>query len=225
MSLKARAALQYMLPVALAYAALVTALAAGEALGWPTFTQKTAPAALLCLICQAVQDVVPTRWKEVLVYWRLHDRLPGHRAFTEHAVGDARIPDAALARLIAGADMAPREQNALWYRHYLAGRAEPQVAHENFRYLAWRDTTMLLLLLAFGSAVFGATAILSWRQTLYVGGSCALAALFGALAARNTGQALVRNVVARAAAKPVKASGATRPARTKHVSAKPSGKE
>lgn len=199
MSLKSRVAMQYILPLLLAYIAIVTAFAAGEEPSLAVITKKTAPAAIFCLACQLLQDFLPRSWKEVIVFWRVKDRLPGHRAYTEVCDGDTRIPASYIDRIRRSENMDPGSQNAIWYRQYSSVSKEPQVAHENLRYIAWRDTSIVLFLLAVGAPLFGAFSIISWAQAGVLALGCCLCALASILCARNTAHSLVRNVVARCA--------------------------
>jgi hypothetical protein len=199
MSLKSKVALSYLVPLILIYAALVTALAAKEG---PSLASalKAVPAAVLCIACQLIQDVVPRSWKESLIFLRRRDRLPGCRAFTSVCDHDPRIPRAWIDTVITTNSMEPKAQNALWYGLYLKVSEKPQVAHENFRYLAWRDVTMVLWILVFASVALFPLGVLGATRMGIVMLCCTSSAIATTLAARNTAHSLVRNVVAHAAA-------------------------
>jgi hypothetical protein len=196
LSMKARVVAQYLVPLITAYSVLIAWLSDGRMPTLDAAVQRALPAAGLFILCQLLQDVVPKSAKEVLVFWRLTDRLPGHRAFSSVARSDTRISLASLAAVTGEADLDGPAQNALWYQKYKTVSSEASVAHESFRYLAWRDVTTTLALLAPVSAAFGAVQWLSWGDVMIAAAACLLAGLLTALAARNAAHSLVRNVLA-----------------------------
>lgn len=56
--------------------------------------------------------------KAILVFWRFDEVLPGHRAFSVHAVNDSRIDMEALRKNVGAFPDAAREENTMWYRLY-----------------------------------------------------------------------------------------------------------
>ena len=56
--------------------------------------------------------------KEILVFWRFKNRLPGCRAFTKLINTDQRIDITSLKKLLGKFPEDPSEQNRLWYKIY-----------------------------------------------------------------------------------------------------------
>ncbi len=194
-SMKARVVAQYLVPLITAYAVLIVWLSDGQLPTVDAALKRAMPAAGLFIVCQLLQDVFPKSVKEVLVFWRITDRLPGHRAFSVIARSDTRIPLIGISA--AGeAELDGPSQNARWYQKYKTVSSEESVAHESFRYLAWRDVTTTLWLLAVGSIAFAFVGWLGWLEVLVATSTCIIAALATALAARNAANSLVRNVLA-----------------------------
>lgn len=134
--------------------------------------------------------------KAVLVFWRLRDTLPGHRAFSVHAIKDPRIDMETLRKNAGKFPEAPRDQNATWYRLYKKVESEITVAQAHRHYLLFRDLATLSLLLAPIATLTlyildVAPAAVGFAAALFVGQYVATA-----VAARNNGVRLVTNVLA-----------------------------
>jgi hypothetical protein len=90
--------------------------------------------------------------KARLVFWRIDNALPGHRAFSKLAPGDPRIDMQKLIKKMGDAlPEDPKEQNSKWYSIYkqYADSVIVLPAHKNF--LLARDLCSIALLFA----VFG----------------------------------------------------------------------
>jgi hypothetical protein len=157
---------------------------------------RLAGASIAPVIVLLLTSILPTELKDALVFWRVRDVLPGHRAFSVYAHKDPRID---LARLLAVAGTFPdaaRDQNSLWYRLYRQVETDPAVAQAHRHFLLFRDLAALSLLLA----------ILAPAALYALGGGATAAwlavALFGvqylatALAGRFHGVRFVCNVLA-----------------------------
>lgn len=205
MTLKNKAALQYLLPLLLIYAGAIAALASDELPTIESLIGAALPASAMLAVCHLLQDAIPKAFKETLIFWRISDRLPGHRSFTDHCKGDPRIPADFIARTLEAVRQEATTQNAKWYGLYLTVAKHPQVEHENLRYLAWRDATSTLLLLAVGTLALPLLNVVSWRHAGWVAAACIGLGAVTLLAARNAAYSLVRNTVAVAASggKPV----------------------
>ena len=188
------------MPLLVLYVGSVTLLAGGPISDWSGTVRRALPAGGLLLLAHLVQDLIPRDFKEMVVFFRREHRLPGHRAFTEVCRDDPRIPSSYLDKVQSEKRMGPADQNAAWYQQYTTVSSTPSVAHSNFRYIAWRDATVTLLLLALVTPTLGAFETLSWTEVLMVSGSCIGLAILTGVAARNTAVSLVRNVVAAVAA-------------------------
>jgi hypothetical protein len=159
----------------------------------------TAAAPVIVLL---LTSLFSSEFKASLVYWRLRDVLPSHRAFTVHAPRDSRINIEALRKNVGEFPEAPRDQSSRWYQLYRkAGNDVPVVgAHRHF--LLFRDMAAMSVVL------LPVAPIALW----FLDRSLALpaAVLFGAqyllsaIAARHNGVRMVTNVLALHSAKKVR---------------------
>lgn len=78
--------------------------------------------------------ILPSSVKDSIVFWRLKDALPGHRAFSQHMKGDPRVDVFALKEKIGELPQSPRDQNATWYRlsHKYRSNVSVVDAHKRF---------------------------------------------------------------------------------------------
>lgn len=196
MNLKNKAAASYLLPLLLSYVGIVSALSFGSGAEWTDLVGAALPASAILIACHLLQDILSKPLKEFLVFYRKSDRLPGHRAFTQVCLNDARIPPAFLVAKLGTIGCSGNEQNAEWYAMYRQVASERAVEHENFRYLAWRDATATLVLLAVFTPLFRAFGQLRWENVFWVSLGCVGLSILTATAARNAASSLVRNVVA-----------------------------
>ena len=201
MTLKSKAALTYILPLLAAYGALIALSSIDGRSAWLDIAMRTLPASALAVLASLFQDIVPKPVKEFFVFYRLRNRLPGHRAYTKICVGDPRIDANFLARMRKGSRSDPERQNVEWYGQYRAVSTEPSVMHENFRYLAWRDLTATLIVLGLLSTLLVPAGTLPITRTALVAACCIAAAILTGTAARHAASSLVRNVVSLNASK------------------------
>lgn len=134
--------------------------------------------------------------KDVLVFWRMTETLPGHRAFSVYAPKDARINLDALRRNVGTFPDEAREQNTMWYKLYKKVESDVAVAQAHRHYLLFRDLAALSLLLAPLSALllyfFGASVASSGLAFALLLVQYAATAV----AARHNGVRFVTNVLA-----------------------------
>lgn len=195
-SLKKGIATKYLLPIVAVYAATAAWLGLDRVTAVTSVLQHLGVAAVGGLILLVLQEVVPRSVKEVLVFFRLKERLPGCRAFSVIAVRDPRIDPLELGVLLPSAPMSGVEQNALWYRWLKSVESDPAIADNHHRFLALRDAAVLLCVLGIASPflAFLGPQHLGW---FVLGGAFLAAYLVTALAARNSAIRLVANVIAR----------------------------
>lgn len=143
-----------------------------------------------------LNSLVPARAKAVMVFWRVRNVLPGHRAFSKHAADDPRIDIERLRKNIGAFPENPREQNATWYRLFKKVEMEAAVDHAHQQFLLLRDVASLsvLLLLAVVLAMLagGLTSGQAGIAVLLFGIQYVLAAI----SAAAQGRGLVRSVLA-----------------------------
>jgi hypothetical protein len=153
-------------------------------------------AGLLPIVTLVLNGWVKSSYKEVLVFWRTREALPGHRAFTELAPGDSRID---LQRLEASHGVLPtepEEQNRLWYRLHRKHEERPELRGAHRDYLLARDLTAMGFFL-----IFAGVAVVAWAGLWSRGGAYYFVALVVeylvlATAGRHYGERLVCNVLA-----------------------------
>lgn len=148
------------------------------------------------LVAVFLNDLLPSNAKASIVFWRIKDALPGHRAFSEHAEADPRIDIAALKKKVGDFPGNPRDQNSCWYKLFQKHQSNVIISDSHRRFLLFRDSsslTLLILAIAWiASVLAGAPAVL---QASIIGG-LAVQFLWLAISARNTGIRLVQNVLA-----------------------------
>ncbi len=143
--LKAKTAALFMVPAATAYTLGAGYFFKGDSqafLDWTVLKN----AAILAIAGALVQDIVPRNLKEVLVFFRISDRLPGCRAFQQRT--SDRFDLSRITNLSELESLSGEAQQQLFYRVYCKHRENETVAARSFRFIAWRDTATLLVLLS-----------------------------------------------------------------------------
>jgi hypothetical protein len=156
----------------------------------------TAAAPVIVLI---LTGILPAEVKAMLVYWRVRDVLPSHRAFTLHAVRDSRIDLATLRKNVGEFPTAPRDQSSRWYQLYKAVGTDVIVSNSHRHFLLFRDLAALSFVL-----IFAAPAVLWFIDRPLVSPAALIFGaqyLLSAIAARHEGVRLVNNVLALHSAK------------------------
>jgi hypothetical protein len=157
-----------------------------------------APGVIACVVALAANAFLPAPLKHVLVFWRIKEVLPGHRAFTEFAPNDPRI-DLARLKQNCGGQIPTRavDQNKVWYRLLMKHEEHPAVADAHRRFLALRDMAATTVLLAI---LFSISAAIAKADPLFYPvliGLLGIEYLFLRVGAVNEAERLVCNVLAR----------------------------
>jgi hypothetical protein len=141
--------------------------------------------------------LIPTEWKEVMVFWRVSERLPGHRAFTVLAKKDSRVSLSRLRDLHGTLPRTGSKQNDLWYTIYNKYRDFEEVRDPHCSYLLYRELTYLNLAVGLFLLVPSFIAgLIPMKVALYVIGVVVLASVALALNARNAAKRMVQNALA-----------------------------
>lgn len=148
------------------------------------------------LIAVFLNDLLPSNAKASIVFWRIKDALPGHRAFSEHAETDPRIDIAALKKKIGYIPQSAREQNASWYRLFQKHQSNVVVNDSHKRFLIFRDSASLTLLILLIAWIASALSKVPFGPQAVVVGGLMIQFLWLSISARNTGIRLVQNVLA-----------------------------
>jgi hypothetical protein len=162
--------------------------------------RAAAPGTVACVLALALNAFIPAWLKHVLVFWRVKDVLPGHRAFSELLSTDSRIDVARLKEKCGGAFPAgAAEQNTLWYRLLNKHEQHPAVADAHRRFLALRDMAtsapLLALFFALAAGILKVDAMFYPVLITVIG----IEYLFLRVGAVNEAERLVCNVLAREA--------------------------
>ena len=134
--------------------------------------------------------------KHSLVFWRWHDVLPGHRAFTVHAAKDPRFDVATLRKRIGKFPVTAREQNARWYKLYKEVQDAASVVDAHRSFLLFRDLAAMSLLLAVVVSLAFLVVGLGWQRSTAAALVLLLQYLLSVVASRISAHRFVRNVLA-----------------------------
>lgn len=140
------------------------------------------------------KDVLPRSAKEVLVFWRLSNRMPAHRVFDKQH--DNRIDWQKIRDAGGAPSLSPQEQNALWYNWYKTYRNDPSVVQSHKSYLAFRDLAAVAVLSAPGPWLTAALVDMSIGGRLALFALPVLAWFLAALAARAKASDMMYQVLA-----------------------------
>jgi hypothetical protein len=197
MSHKTQAAIQFLAPTAMIYFAVAVFLIDDRWPSWAVVKENSLAFVGIGLAAMLVQDLIPKAAKEVLVFWRLHERLPGHRAFSEIAFQGSNIDRNEIPDFESLRDSESEKQQIEFYKMYRNVGNDSAVSHISQRYIAWRDTTVLLFLLSLITVPVVYT--IDQSKIVHVGltlSAVSLAcAILTAIAAQNSAVALVIQVL------------------------------
>lgn len=118
------------------------------------------------------QDLFPKSLKEILVFWRVRNRVPGFRAFSPRmSYGELLDRDEVLA-IEDRQKLSPKMQNRMFYRLYNKCRDSGAVSNSSYRYLQWRELAFLALISSIAVFVIyvrnrGITSLLPWELAGY----------------------------------------------------------
>lgn len=90
--------------------------------------------------------VIPVDIKNVIIFWRFKNSLPGCRVFTELICKDHRIDIKELETRYGKLPTDPREQNALWYRIYKDKQNEKIILSSHGKWLLFRECAIIALI-------------------------------------------------------------------------------
>lgn len=196
-SQKAKVVIQYLVPVSVGYFALAIFITRGSPLSYADINPLANAAALLSVAAALVQDLVPKPLKEFAVFWRFRERLPGHRAFSHEIESTHRFDVNRILNWNELKNLVSTNQQKIFYRVYKKHRDIPAVYHYSFRYLAWRDTGSMLLILAIVTMALSSFKIVQIGAipALKISTTCLCFWLLTVLAARQASKELIVQVL------------------------------
>lgn len=172
------------------------AILAGDWISLAQNLGSALPAGLGLVLTGILNAQLSPEMKARIVFMSWNDPLPGCKAFSHHAKSDARVDIACLELTHGPLPIAPREQNALWYRLYKTIENEPAVKQVHRAFLFTRDYTSLALMFAVFFGVAGFFQISSKLVALGYFGLLVLQFVLAGQAARNHGKRFVTTVLA-----------------------------
>jgi hypothetical protein len=177
-----------------------------------TGAENLLPVGVALIVATVLNGLLSADAKPRVVFLRWHHALPGHRAFSEHAVRDPRIDVAALEKIHGGPlPTDPVEQNRTWYWMYKSVENNPAVRQSHRDYLFMRDYAGLgaVFIVLYGAV--GMFTIPSMRVGLMYLAVLVAQFVLVRQAACNYGTRFVTTVLARIAGKETPAA---KPAKT-----------
>ncbi len=148
------------------------------------------------IITLVLNGIMANSIKEIIVFWKVKNRLPGCRAFSHFAIRDPRINIESLKNKIGEFPKEPDEQNRVWYSLYKQYESDEVVRGSHRDFLLTRDLTSLsfLFLVIFGSiSIFYVNSIVSMYLFYLI-----IQYLILSFSSRNYGNRFVCNVLAKA---------------------------
>lgn len=161
----------------------------------------TAALGLIMIASLLLLGMINPNWRDRLIHWRLHDPLPGCRAFSRIGPESSHVNMEQLTKNFGPLPEDGAEQNRLFYKLYSDFREDIGVLDAHGRYLAARDLGTITALIMLGLPWLTWWATDNAPRSFAYG--CALFAVyfFCALAAKNYSWRMVQHVLALASSK------------------------
>jgi hypothetical protein len=122
-------------------ASSIPAKVAGE---WSAVARSIGPWAVVSsFVVILLLGNIPTALIYSVVFHRVRNALPGHRAFSVYVYRDPRIDVPRLTARIGSFPTESKQQNARWYSLYVAHESDARVSGAHRRFLLMRDATGL----------------------------------------------------------------------------------
>lgn len=149
------------------------------------------------IITLVLNGIIPSSFKEIIVFWKIKGRLPGCRAFSHFAMEDPRVNIELLKNKVGEFPKEPKEQNRIWYSLYQEYSNDKVILGSHRDFLLMRDITSLSFLFLL---ILGTLSFLFNNLTYTFAYLCFLIVQFlvSSLVARNYGNRFVCNVLAKA---------------------------
>lgn len=195
-SQKSQIVVQTLSPYAVAYAIVCLVLLGNPISELVTDWEKIFALAFFSVGLALLQDLIPRSFKEWLIFWRVKNRLPGHRAFDPSRRWSSVISRDEVVDIEIREELTQKYQDRLFYRIYDKYRESGSVKHYSLRYLQWRE----LASLAFISGLVGYAFLASVLGWLSIEAGKAVGVAVGVTllciaAARNASSALIDRVL------------------------------
>lgn len=164
---------------------------------WTPLLSIGASATTVAIFALAANHLLPRWMKEIIVFLRFKNTQPGCRAFSVHANKDKRIDVSSLKKSIGRFPILGSKQNALWYKLLKQNEDKASVRYAHKNYLLFRDIASLsfifCILVSLPLLVYNFCSV-----TVSLFGWLLFQYLLCMIAAQNSGNSLVDNVLAEA---------------------------
>lgn len=147
------------------------------------------------ILVKILTDILTPQLKHVIIFWRLKDTLPGHRAFSEMVNKDPRIDKENLEKRLESFPSEPIDQNRLWYKIYQKYKNDELILDSHSKFLFFRDSCVLTIFVFVVSIAICVVLKVTQFQFLLVISYQILQLLILMIAGRNTGNRFVQNVL------------------------------
>jgi hypothetical protein len=164
---------------------------------WRTFFGITGLlASLTTAVGILITYLISSDAKATLVFWRVRNSLPGCSAFSHHVHSDPRIDATALKKKCGPFPSDPQEQNALWYKLYKKNETDARIRDSQQMFLFFRDAASISLLIFLVIGMLYTLGVPAFQRCGYALVVMAIQYFLFVVAARNTANRFVRNVLA-----------------------------
>jgi len=100
---------------------------------------------LLPILLIILQGILSPKIKEVLVFWKVKNRLPGSQAFSKYLQSDDRINKRKLIEKYGKLPKNKDKQNKLWYKMYKDVSSDIGITKAHKDYLLTRELTIITI--------------------------------------------------------------------------------
>jgi hypothetical protein len=152
---------------------------------------------IMPLLVIILSGIISSGFKAVVVFWRIKNALPGHRAFTKLAPGDVRIDMNVLKKKLNTLPVEPKKQNTLWFKLYKEYENAITVRHAHKNFLLTRDLATIALIFTVGGSIGLSFGHVHYVTILKYFGIMLLHYISLTIVAQNHGNRFVCNVLAK----------------------------
>lgn len=100
---------------------------------------------LLPIFLVIIQGLIPPKIKEIIIFWKIKNRLPGCQAFSKYLYEDNRIDKKKLMEKYGKFPKKEEKQNKLWYLIYKDVSSDAGIVKAHKDYLLTRELTILTI--------------------------------------------------------------------------------
>lgn len=100
---------------------------------------------LLPLLLVFLQGILPSNLKEILVFWKIKNRLPGCEAFSKYLEKDNRVDKDNLTEKYGSFPTDKKKQNILWYKIF-KDLSEKNIDKTHKDFLLFREISIITIL-------------------------------------------------------------------------------